>query len=31
MAATAYVADDGLEGLQWEKRHLVWRRPDAPI
>jgi hypothetical protein len=31
MALTAYVAEDGLVGYQWEERPLVLRRFFAPV
>jgi hypothetical protein len=31
MAPTAYVAEDGLVGYQWEERPLVLRRLVAPV
>jgi hypothetical protein len=31
MALAAYVAEDGLVGLQWEERPLVLGRFYAPV
>jgi hypothetical protein len=31
MAPTAYVAEDGLVGHQWEERPLVLWRLNAPV